>query len=65
MQGFLSMTYFEKYDEEIRDMLGKWIADGSFKTTLDIREGVEESGTLLVDIFHGRNKGKAMVKLVD
>jgi len=64
MQGFLSMAYF-KYDEEVRKVLGGWIADGSLKTTFDIREGIEGSAKCLIDIFEGRNYGKAICKISD
>lgn len=65
MKGFLSMTYFKEYDEKHRDTIGRWIADGSFKPALDITEGIEKGGDVLIDIFQGKNIGKALVKVSD
>lgn len=43
--------------------VSKWIADGSFKPSLDITEGIEKSGEALLSLFEGKNFGKAIIHL--
>jgi NADPH-dependent curcumin reductase CurA len=45
--------------------VSKWIAEGSFKPTLSITEGIEKSGEALLSLFKGENHGKAIIKLSD
>lgn len=65
MVGFLSMSLIDKYDKEHRETLGRWIAEGSFKPSMEISDGIETSGQTLVDIFDGKNLGKSLVKVAD
>jgi NADPH-dependent curcumin reductase CurA len=50
------------YAKEHQERLQKWIKDGSFKVLIHETEGIDNAAEGLVGIFHGRNKGKAVLK---
>ncbi|KAJ5099947.1 NADP-dependent oxidoreductase RED1 [Penicillium argentinense] len=50
------------YTKEHQERVQKWIKEGSFKTLIHETEGIDNSPEGLVGIFHGKNKGKAMLK---
>ena len=64
MKGFLITDpgMGDVYAAEHQEKLAKWIHDGSFKVLIHETDGIGQSPNGLVDIFHGKNKGKAMLK---
>ncbi|KAJ5088660.1 NADP-dependent oxidoreductase RED1 [Penicillium angulare] len=50
------------YTKEHQENVQKWIKDGSFKVLLHETEGIDNAAQGLVDIFYGKNMGKAVLK---
>lgn len=50
------------YTKEHQERVQKWIKEGSFKVLIHETQGIDNSPEGLVGIFHGRNKGKAVLK---
>ncbi|CEO59109.1 Putative Oxidoreductase [Penicillium brasilianum] len=50
------------YTKEHQERVQKWIKDGSFKVLIHETEGIDNAAEGLVGIFHGKNKGKAVLK---
>ena len=50
------------YAKEHQANVQKWIKDGSFKVLLHETTGIENSAEGLLEIFHGKNMGKAVLK---
>ncbi|KAJ5614665.1 NADP-dependent oxidoreductase RED1 [Penicillium herquei] len=50
--------YTKKHQENVQ----KWIKDGSFKVLLHQTDGIENAAEGLIDIFYGKNMGKAVLK---
>jgi len=51
------------YAKEHQENVSKWLSEGSFIAKEDIVEGVENAAEGLLGIFHGKNFGKACLKL--
>lgn len=52
-----------KYAKEHAENVSKWIADGSFKALLHVTEGIDNAAEALLELFSGKNFGKAVLKL--
>lgn len=67
MVGFLQADpgYADKYREEHRENVGKWISEGSFKPVLAVTNGIENAAEGFVGLFEGKVTGKAVLKLKD
>ncbi|KAI1209525.1 NAD(P)-binding protein [Annulohypoxylon truncatum] len=52
-------AYAEKHQENVQ----KWLADGSVKARLHVTRGIENGARGLVEIFQGKNFGKAVLKI--
>lgn len=52
-----------KYAEEHQKNLQKWIHDGTFKTALDITEGIDNAGKGFIGMLEGKNFGKAVLEV--
>ncbi|KAJ5948206.1 hypothetical protein N7466_001221 [Penicillium verhagenii] len=50
------------YTKEHQKNVQQWIKDGSFKVLIHETEGIENSAQGLIDIYHGKNFGKAVLK---
>lgn len=50
------------YSKEHQERVQKWIKDGSFKVLIHETVGMDNAAEGLVGIFHGKNKGKAVLK---
>lgn len=50
------------YTKEHQENVQKWIKDGSFKVLLHETDGIDNAAEGLVDIFYGKNMGKAVLK---
>ncbi|RDW87613.1 hypothetical protein BP5796_03307 [Coleophoma crateriformis] len=53
--------YYKDRDEKV----AKWISEGSFKTKYHVTEGIDNAAEGLIGIFHGKNFGKAVLKISD
>ncbi len=44
-------------------ILGQWVADGKIKVNETVYDGIENAVQAQIDLFHGKNLGKMLVKL--
>ncbi|KAI7903391.1 uncharacterized protein BX663DRAFT_508436 [Cokeromyces recurvatus] len=51
--------------EPFRQEVTKWIQDGQLKYKETVTEGIEKTPEALIDVLHGRNFGKQVVKVAD
>ncbi|KAL1848242.1 hypothetical protein Plec18167_006240 [Paecilomyces lecythidis] len=65
MRGFIvsDPDMGPKWAEQHQRNLGQWIKDGSFKVLMDETAGIEHAAEALVGIFHGKNFGKAILRI--
>jgi NADPH-dependent curcumin reductase CurA len=65
MQGFLvgQPNFGPAYFQEHQEKLGAWIADGSVKTKLHVTEGIDNAPQGFLELFEGKNFGKAVLKI--
>ena len=61
-QGFIVDDYEEHYPEGIHQ-LAQWIQTGKIKYKESIMEGLENTPTAFLGLFHGENIGKQLVKV--
>ncbi|KAE8149417.1 hypothetical protein BDV25DRAFT_156328 [Aspergillus avenaceus] len=52
----------DKYAKEHQENVQKWIKEGSFKALTHETVGIDNAADGLLGIFHGKNKGKAVLK---
>ncbi|KAJ5764953.1 Alcohol dehydrogenase superfamily zinc-type [Penicillium odoratum] len=50
------------YTKEHQENVQKWIKDGSFKVLIHQTDGIDNAAQGLLDIYHGKNMGKAVLK---
>jgi NADPH-dependent curcumin reductase CurA len=50
------------YTKEHQERVQKWIKEGTFKVLIHETVGIDNGAEGLVGIFHGKNKGKAVLK---
>ncbi|OQD78298.1 hypothetical protein PENDEC_c001G06927 [Penicillium decumbens] len=64
MRGFIvyDKNMGPVYTKEHQQNVQKWIKDGSLKVLIHETEGIDNAAEGLVGIFHGKNKGKAVLK---
>jgi len=67
MRGFIvaDPDFGPAYLEDHQTKMHQWLADGSIKAKLDISEGLENATQGLLDLFSGKNFGKAVLKIKD
>ncbi|KAJ5361864.1 NAD(P)-binding protein [Penicillium brevicompactum] len=53
-----------KYKHEHRQRMSKWLADGTFTPIMHDINGMDNSVQGLIDLFNGKNVGKAVVNLI-
>ncbi|MDP4147585.1 MAG: NADP-dependent oxidoreductase, partial [Bacillota bacterium] len=63
MQGFLITGYDQKKCEAARSEIVQWIMEGKIKYTETILEGLNSAPKALIDLFHGKNIGKQLVRI--
>lgn len=51
-----------KYAREHEEIVGKCLADGTFKAKLEIFEGIDQAGEAFLSLFTGGNNGKVIVR---
>lgn len=52
----------DKYADEHRERVSKWIKEGTFKAVTWEVQGIEQAGHGLLALFSGQNFGKAVLK---
>ncbi|GAD98269.1 oxidoreductase, zinc-binding dehydrogenase family [Paecilomyces variotii No. 5] len=64
MRGFIVLDpgFADAYTEPHQKNVQKWIKEGSFKALTHETVGIDNAAEGLVGIFHGKNKGKAVLK---
>ena len=62
MEGFIVSDHMEVWPEAIGELVGQ-VAAGRLKWRETIRHGIESAPQALVDLLHGENFGKMLVKL--
>ncbi len=63
VEGFIQSDHMEIWPQALAE-LGALVASGKLKYRETIREGLESAPAALVDVLHGGNFGKMLVKLV-
>lgn len=53
------------YTEEHQRNVQQWIADGSFPAKLHVTRGLDNGPQALLELFQGKNFGKAVLKVKD
>jgi len=64
MEGFVVFDYLSRTDEALAE-LTPMIEDGRLRHREDVREGLEQAPTALMDLYSGDNKGKLLVKIAE
>lgn len=54
-----------KYYKDRDEKVAKWISEGTFKTRYSTTEGIDNAIEGLIGMFHGKNFGKAVLKISD
>jgi NADPH-dependent curcumin reductase CurA len=62
MKGFIYTDYLAEMGDFYRDM-GAWVASREVKSRETVREGIEAAPQAFLDLFHGANIGKMLVRL--
>ncbi|KAL7441722.1 hypothetical protein ACHAXM_008153 [Skeletonema potamos] len=63
IQGFIVLDYMKQFSTAKKD-LARWVLEGKIRyQEEDVRNGLEYAPSALVDLFHGNNKGKLIVKV--
>lgn len=62
MQGFIVSNHMDLMPQFLKDM-GAWIAAGEMKWEETIYEGIAQAPQAFIDLFHGKNLGKMLVRL--
>lgn len=62
MEGFIVMDFFDRRDQALDELAG-WVAGGRLKPVEDIYDGLQRAPEALVDLLHGGNIGKRMVRV--
>ncbi len=64
MEGFIVTDHLDLWDDFQRDV-SQWIIAGKIKWTETVVDGLENTPQAFIDLFHGKNTGKMVVRLGD
>jgi NADPH-dependent curcumin reductase CurA len=64
MEGFLVTDYAHRYNEGIARLAG-WVANGDLRWQEHVTDGLENAPRAFIGMFHGENRGKALVKVAE
>ena len=62
LRGFIVSNHTDMQAAFVKDLAG-WVAEGKFKHTETVREGIENAPAAFLGLFKGENLGKMLVKL--
>jgi NADPH-dependent curcumin reductase CurA len=62
MEGFVVFDYLDRTDEALAELV-PLVMEGKLKHREDVREGLESAPSALVDLYHGDNRGKLLVRI--
>ena len=62
LQGFIVSNHMDLMPQFLKDM-GGWIAAGQMKWEETIYDGIQQAPQAFIDLFHGKNLGKMLVRL--
>lgn len=63
-EGFLVFQFADRYDEGMRQM-AEWMRQGQIKYREEFAEGLEATPRAFIEMLHGKNTGKQLVKIAD
>lgn len=52
-----------KYFKEHQKNVQKWMAEGTFKASQSVTQGIDNAAEGLLGLFHGKNFGKAVLEV--
>lgn len=64
VRGFIQRDFIRLYPEFLREM-GQWLRDGNIRYREHLVQGLENAPQALIDLLHGGNFGKLLVRLDD
>ena len=64
MEGFVVFDYLPRTAEALAELM-PMIEDGRLRHREDVRDGLEQAPTALMDLYSGDNKGKLLVKIAE
>ena len=64
MEGFVVFDYMSRTDEALAELM-PMIEDGRLRHREDVRDGLEQAPTALMDLYSGDNRGKLLVKIAE
>jgi NADPH-dependent curcumin reductase len=62
MEGFVVFDYLPRTAEALAELM-PMVEDGRLRVREDVREGLDEAPTALMDLYSGKNTGKLLVKI--
>jgi hypothetical protein len=62
LRGYLVIDHYDRWDEYVTRALG-WLEDGSLRYEETVVEGIDQAASALIDLLHGRNTGKMLVRV--
>jgi len=62
LRGFIVSNHTDMQGAFVKDLAG-WVAEGKFKHTETVKEGIENAPDAFLGLFKGENLGKMLVKL--
>jgi len=63
-EGFLVFQFAHRYEEGMRQM-AEWIQQGKIKYHEEFAEGLENTPRAFIEMLHGKNTGKQLVKIAE
>jgi NADPH-dependent curcumin reductase CurA len=67
MRGFIvsDQNMGPKHAKEHQEKLQKWLADGTFKATISVTDGIDNAVDGFLGMLEGKNFGKAVLQIAD
>lgn len=62
MEGFMVGDFAQDFGKAQKEIIG-WLKEGKVKEHIDERQGFDKIVSSFIDLFHGRNTGKVVIKV--